>query len=174
MEGAIHDAVKETLAQQDAGPTPEHVKRLISEYVSVGDNLRTLVVASSLGDKDSQDELPDVERRIAALDQEITRAFAKLAKAGDVEEIPCNCVIPRAMATILVECGESVRQMRVQIVPDQDSNIDQGRLSRQLPLAKCLCGAMEGETYEYPAPGSRQMARVTVLKIEPPVYTKAA
>ena len=60
---------------------------------------------------------------------------------------------------------EDGRNLRFQLVPPMEANINQGKLSVASPMGKALLGRRQGEEFSFDAPGGR--VRMKVLEIQP-------
>ena len=158
---------------------PDHglmqLENCTNELIDLGDRIRSLLLGWQQGDELCEDEIPSVERRIAILDEKITRLGIQLVKGGKVEEIPCICIIRWAREKIRIDHSGKIIEKTIMIVDDGKRDISRGLISSKTLLAKCLCGAKLGETYWYPPRiDTNDVCSVTVLGIEPPVYIRKA
>jgi transcription elongation factor GreA len=119
--------------------------------------IEAIEVARAHGDLSENAEYDAAKERQAFVEGRISELEFKLASADIIE--PDS--VPRDKAvfasTVLLENVDTGEEVRYQLVGQEESDIDQGRISVSSPLGKAIIGKKPGDEVILQAPGGKRI-----------------
>ncbi len=116
--------------------------------------VEAIAEARAQGDLSENAEYDAAKEKQGFIEGRIVDIEAKISQAEVIDPASLNangrCVFG---ATIEVEDLDTEQKSTYQIVGDDESNIKEGKISFNSPLAKALIGKEEGEVIEFQSPG---------------------
>ena len=116
--------------------------------------VEAIAEARAQGDLSENAEYDAAKEKQGVIEGRIVDIEAKISQAEVIDPASLNangrCVFG---ATIEVEDLDTEQKSTYQIVGDDESNIKEGKISFNSPLAKALIGKEEGEVIEFQSPG---------------------
>ena len=134
----------------------EALKKELQKLKSVArpNVVEAIAEARAQGDLSENAEYDAAKEKQGFIEGRIVDIEAKISQAEVIDPASLNangrCVFG---ATIEVEDLDTEQKSTYQIVGDDESNIKEGKISFNSPLAKALIGKEEGEVIEFQSPG---------------------
>lgn len=119
--------------------------------------IEAIEVARAHGDLSENAEYDAAKERQAFVEGRISELEFKLASADIIE--PDNIPKDKAVfaSTVLLENTDTGEEVRYQLVGQEESDIDQGKISVSSPLGKAIIGKKPGDEVVLQAPGGKRI-----------------
>lgn len=128
----------------------------ILKTVERPENIEAIEIARAHGDLSENAEFDAAKERQSFLEGRITELSYKLGNADIID--PDNLPKDKAVfgCSILLENIDTEEEVEYQLVGQEESNIDEGKISVSSPLGRALIGKKPGEEVEINAPGGKR------------------
>jgi transcription elongation factor GreA len=119
--------------------------------------IKAIEVARAHGDLSENAEYDAAKERQGFIEGRISELEFKLASADIIE--PDNIPKDKAVfaSTVLLENTDTGEEVRYQLVGQEESDIDQGKISVSSPLGKAIIGKKPGDEVVLQAPGGKRI-----------------
>jgi len=141
--------------------TSEGFKVLKKELVNLKtverpENIKSIEIARAHGDLSENAEFDAAKERQSFLEGRINELEFKIANADVIEPgtLPKDCA--RFASTVLLENIDTGDEVKYQLVGQEESDIDKGRISVFSPLGKAIIGKKPGDEVVLQAPGGKR------------------
>ena len=140
----------------------EELERI--EQVEIPENIREIEEARAHGDLRENAEYDTAKERQAQLHIRVQYLRDRIANAEVID--PSTIKSDRVLfgATVTLENLDTGEQVTYQIVGEDESDLKNGRISVQAPIARALIGKYEGDIVEVKVPAG--LREYEILKIE--------
>ena len=144
-------------------------KRLEDELRELKSNARPAVIvaiatAREHGDLSENAEYHAAKEQQGHIETRITELTDKLGRSEVIDVASITGSSIKFGATILVVDEDTDEETRYQIVGEDESNIEEGRLSIRAPLARALIGKEQGDSIEVTTPGGSKAYEILDIK----------
>ncbi|MCP3926841.1 MAG: transcription elongation factor GreA [Desulfobacterales bacterium] len=141
--------------------TREGFEKLKKELVQLKtierpENIEAIEIARAHGDLSENADFDAAKERQSFLEGRITDLSFKLANADiiDPDNLPKDRVV--FGCRILLENVDTEEEVKYQLVGQEESDIDEGKISVSSPLGKALIGKEPGQEVTINAPGGKR------------------
>ncbi len=141
--------------------TREGFEKLKKELVQLKtverpENIEAIEIARAHGDLSENADFDAAKERQSFLEGRITDLSFKLANADiiDPDTLPKDRVV--FGCRILLENVDTEEEVKYQLVGQEESDIDEGKISVSSPLGKALIGKEPGQEVSINAPGGKR------------------
>ena len=119
-------------------------------------NIKAIEVARAHGDLSENAEFSAVKERQSFLEGRIAELEFKVANADviDPKDLPKDKVV--FASTVVLENVDTGEEVEYQLVGQDESDIDKGRISVSSPLGLAILGKKEGDEIVLQAPGGKR------------------
>ncbi|OQY13044.1 MAG: transcription elongation factor GreA [Desulfobacteraceae bacterium 4572_19] len=141
--------------------TSEGFKVLKEELVQLKtverpENIKAIEVARAHGDLSENAEFDAAKERQSFLEGRINDLEFKIANADVIEPGTLPKDRARFASTVLLENIDTGEEVKYQLVGQEESDIDKGRISVFSPLGKVIIGKKPGDEVILQAPGGKR------------------
>lgn len=141
--------------------TPEGYKALRAELVNLKtverpENIKAIEIARAHGDLSENAEFDAAKERQGFLEGRINDLEYKIANADviDPDTLPRDKAV--FASTVLLENVDTGDEVEYQLVGQEESDIDKGRISVSSPLGRAIIGKKPGDEVILQAPGGKR------------------
>ena len=126
--------------------------------------IRAIAEAREHGDLSENAEYHAAKERQSFIEGQITELEDMISRADVIDVSKLSGDTVKFGATVTVVDIETDDEHTYQIVGEVESDIKEGRLSVNAPLARALIGKTEGDEIDFNAPGGRRAYEVLTVK----------